>query len=189
MSGITRRIALIVVAIAGVLVLTAAPAAAHDCSSDADCEQTGGYNGAIAVVGGIAAVAAAAAAAVAKTPKGEKTDLAILQVDQNEFDIDAENPAGVTLTGWNVESDGDPLSIARPERVAMDIWITVPPLSGVLVEPDQGTGELVATISVDQDNPTDAEQIELIAHGVWKGKEATETITVRLGGDLELRLY
>jgi hypothetical protein len=187
MIGITRRVALIVAGVVGALVLTAAPAAAHDCSSDADCEQTGGYNGAIAVVGGIAAVAAAAAAAVAKTPKGEKTDLAILQVDKDEIDIDVEHPDVVTLTGWNVESDGDPLSVARPERVAMEIWITVPPPGGVLVQPDQGTGELIATISVDQNNPTDAEQIELVAHGVWKGKEATKTITVRLE-NLQLEL-
>jgi hypothetical protein len=163
--------------------LLAAPASAHDCSSDADCEQTGGYNGAIAVIGGIAAVAAAAAAAVAKTPKGEETDLAILQVDENEFDVDADNPAIVTLTGWNVGADGQPV------RVPMDIWITVPPNCGVVVSPDQGTGELVATIAADVDNPTDEEQVELTANGVWKGKQATETITVRLGGDLELKLY
>jgi hypothetical protein len=183
MSRIARVVALILAPFVGVLVLTATPAAAHDCSSDADCEQTGGYNGAIAVVGGIAAVAAAAAAAVAKTPKGEETDLAILQLDANEFDVDAENSAIVTLTGWNVGGDGQPV------RVPMDIWITVPPACGVVVNPDQGTGELVATISLDADNPTDAEQVELTASGVWKGKQATESITVRLGGDLELKLY
>ena len=70
-----------------------------------------------------------------------------------------------------------------------DSWIDVPTGAGVLVVPEQAEGELVATISVDAAHPSDAEQVELTANGVWKGKQATETITVRLGGDLELRLY
>ncbi len=178
-----RRLTCLIAAVLFCVVVVASPAAAHDCSSDADCEQTGGYNGAIAVVGGIAAVAAAAAAAVAKTPEGKETDLSILQLDANEFDVDGETPATVTLTGWHVGQDN------QQQRVPMTIWITVPAGSGVIVEPEQGEGQLVATIRLDADNPSEAEQAVLTAHGVWKGKEATETITVRLGGDLELRLY
>ncbi len=179
----TRRIGLLVAGILGLLLFSAAPAAAHDCSSDGDCEQTGGYNGAIAVVGGAAAVAAVAAAAVARTPKDKETDLAILQLDANEFDIDSETPAVVTLTGWHVGNDGNAV------RVPMTIWISGAGGSGVTVVPDQGEGTLVATISVDAANPTDADEITLTAHGVWKGNEATETITIRLGGDLELRIF
>ena len=178
-----RRIACLIAAVLLGIVVVASPAAAHDCSSDADCEQTGGYNGAIAIVGGIAAVAAAAAAAVAKTPEGEETDMSILQLDKNDVEVDGEKNDVVTLTGWHVGKDG------QHTRVPMTIWIEVPALSGVVVDPEQGEGQLVATISLDEENPTDAETVELTAHGIWKGKEATETITVRLGGDLELRLY
>jgi hypothetical protein len=178
-----RRLAVVLAAAFAVLVLTPATASAHDCSSDADCEQTGGYNGAIAVVGGVAAVLAAAAAAATRTPKGEETDLAILQLDVNDVEVGPDNPATVTLTGWHVGSDG------QPARVPMTIWIDAPAGCGVTVVPEQGEGLLVATISLDPQSPTDADRIELLAHGVWKGKEATETITVRLGGDLELHLY
>jgi hypothetical protein len=175
--------AVVAVAFVAFVVFGATPAYAHDCSSDSDCEQTGGYNGAIAIVGGVAAVLAAAAAAATRTPKGEETDLAILQLDVNDVEIDSENSATVTLTGWHVGEDG------QPTRVPMTIWIDVPTGAGVLVVPEQAEGELVATISVDAAHPSDAEQVELTANGVWKGKQATETITVRLGGDLELRLY
>ena len=164
------------------VVLSADAAAAHDCSSDADCEQTGGYNGAIAVIGGVAAVAAAAVAAAAHTPPGEKTDLAILQVDSDTVDIDAEHNAQVTLTGWHA-GDGGKLT-----RVAMSIWIDPAPGGGIVVEPAQGESQLVATIRLDETNPTDASEAELLAHGVWDGKEATQMITVRLGGSYELRL-
>lgn len=39
------------------VVATAQPALAHDCSSPADCEQTAGYNAIIALVGGALALA------------------------------------------------------------------------------------------------------------------------------------
>ena len=158
----------------------------------------GGGNGIIVVVGGIAAVAGAAALAVkSRKPKGESVpaaatasavpqtadlDLAILQLDAKEFDINDASPAKVTLTGWNVGTDG------VPTRVPMTIWITAPAGCGVLVVPDHGEGELIATISVDAEQPSTTDQIELTATGVWKGKQISETITVRLGS-LELRLY
>jgi hypothetical protein len=151
----------------------------------------------LVIVGGVGLVAAAAAAAIATKNKNKDKrvvapdsaaakvddDLAILQLDANRFDIDARNPARVTLTGWSASTDG-PLM-----RVPMLLWINVPPGAGVTVEPVQGEGELVATIAVDGDNPSDAELVELVANGVWKGRQMTETITVRLGSDLELRLY
>lgn len=177
------RLAVLFVSAVALVVAVAGPAYAHDCSSDADCEQTGGYNGAIALVGGVAAVAAAAAAAAAHTPKDEDTDLSILQLDVNKLDVDGTTPGIVTLTGWHAGNDGE------PKRVPMTIWIDGHANGGVLVQPDQGEGQLVATITVDENNPGDADQVLLTAHGVWKGNEATETITVRLGGDLELRLY
>jgi hypothetical protein len=179
---VRARLALAGVLAIALVVVGAPPASAHDCSSDSDCEQTGGYNGAIAIVGGVAAVLAAAAAAAARTPKGEETDLSILQLDVNKVDIDAEHDAKVTLTGWHVGEDG------QPKRVPMTIWIEGHEGSGVLVVPAQAEGELIATISIDAAAPTDAEEVQLTANGVWKGKQATETITVRVGGDLELRL-
>ena len=162
-------------------------------------EDGGGGTGIIVVVGGIALVAGAAALAVkSRKPKGESVpatatastapptddlDLAILQLDAKEFDVDDANPATVTLTGWNVGTDG----IAT--RVPMTIWITAPLGCGVLVVPDQGDGELIATISVDAEQPSTTDQVELTATGVWKGKQISETLTVRFGGALELRLY
>ena len=159
----------------------------------------GGGNGIIVVVGGIGFVAAAAALAVkarkpkaasvpatattSPTPQTEDLDLAILQLDANEFDVGADSPAIVTLTGWNVGTDG------VPTRVPMTIWITVPAGGGVLVAPDQGEGQLIATISVDLVEPSTNDQVELTATGVWKGKQISETITVSLGGEFELRLY
>jgi hypothetical protein len=47
----------LLLAIALVLV-SAQPALAHDCSSPADCEQTAGYNAVIALAGGVLALAA-----------------------------------------------------------------------------------------------------------------------------------
>ena len=180
-----RRFVCLITAALSFVVVFASPAAAHDCSSDADCEQTGGYNGAIAVVGGIAAVAAAAVAAVAKTPEGEETDLSILQLDKNEVDIDDETEGVVTLTGWHVGKDG------QPKRVPMTIWIDVPGASGITVTPSNGEGEVVSTIALDENQPPgdDVEQVQLTAHGVWKGKEATETITVRVGGGYRMKIY
>ena len=157
----------------------------------------GGDNTAIVVVGGIALVAAAAlaaskaakkkaasngAAAPTDAPTGQ-LDMAILQIDAKQFDIDSTNPATVTLTGWNVGDDGVPV------HVPMTIWITAPPLCGVLVVPDQADGQLIAVLSVDPTTQSPQTEVELVASGVWKGKQVSETITVRLGGDLELRLY
>jgi hypothetical protein len=71
----------------------------------------------------------------------------------------------------------------------MTIWITVPPGRGVLFAPDQADGQLIATISVDHEHPSDARQVQLAATGVWKGKQVTESINVTRGSALELRLY
>jgi hypothetical protein len=159
------------------------PATADDCSSDLDCEQTGGYNGIIAVVGGTAAVMAAAAAAVAATPREEETDLAIVQVSRDHLEVAPGEPAEVTVTGWHVGKSGSPV------RVGMPVRIDAPPGSGITVTPEAGTGELVASIAVDEAAlPPGTEQVLLTAQGTWKGKEATATVTVRVTGGYHLRL-
>jgi hypothetical protein len=54
-----RRILVLAVALVPlILQLTAMAALGHDCSSQADCEETSGYNGAISVIGGIIAIIA-----------------------------------------------------------------------------------------------------------------------------------
>jgi hypothetical protein len=158
----------------------ASPAAAHDCSSPGDCEETGGYNGIIAIVGGAAAVAAAAAAAVAATPEGEETDLAIVQVSADRIEVAPDEPAELTLTGWHVGPRGT-------SQVAMDLVIVVPPGSGLTVVPTTGTGTLVATVSVEElGEETEA---ELSAQGTWKGRTATATVHVTIGGEYGLRMF
>jgi hypothetical protein len=156
--------------------------------------EDGGGNG-IVVVGGVGLVALAAAAAALKAKNRRKEapvaetansapkvddDIAILQLDAKDFDI-SDSPKTVTLTGWSADTEG------RLSRVPMTIWITVPHGQGVKVAPDQGEGELVATIAVDEEHPSVAPLVELVANGVWKGKQMTETITVRTSS-FELRL-
>jgi hypothetical protein len=163
-------------------------------SSTAAPQDDGGGNG-IVVVGGVGLVALAAAAAAVKAKNKKKEaavaattttaprvedEVAILQLDAKDFDISA-SPKVVTLTGWSADTEG------RLSRVPMTIWITVPPGKGVSVTPAQGDGELVATIAVDEEHPGDAALVELVANGVWKGKQMTETITVRTS-DFEMRL-
>jgi hypothetical protein len=178
------RRALVVVALSfGALVLWSGPAAADNCSSPGDCEETGGYNGIIAFVGGVAAVAAAAAAAVAHTPEGEETDLAMVQVSVDTLDIAAGTPGQLTLTGWHVGGDGQPV------QVGMSLWIEVPPGCGVRVTPTEGTGTLVASVEVDEENmPEDPQPVELGAKGTWDGKDAGVTVTVNIAGEYDLRL-
>lgn len=180
----TRRALLVLVMLGGGIAMWTGTAAAHDCSNPGDCERTGGYNGMIAVVGGAAAVAAAAAAAVANTPEGEETDLAIVQVSTDTLDVAPEEPATLTLTGWHVGGDG------QLRRVAMGLWIEVPPACGLRVTPAEGTGEMVAMVEVDEATlPEDTTEVELVAHGSWDGRQASATVTVNLGGDYDLRLY
>jgi hypothetical protein len=167
--------------LAGFLLLTASPAHAHDCSSPLDCEQTGGYNGIIAVVGGIAAVAAAAAAAAAATPAGEKTDLAIVQVSTDHIEVLPDQPGRVTMTGWHVGEGG------RTTRVPMDLRIDVPPGTGLRVAPLSGVGEIVVEISVEE--YTDTREFQLQAVGTWEGKSANATVHVVIGGEYGLKLY
>ena len=159
-------------------------------------EEDGGSGGnGIVVVGGVGlvALAAAAAAVKAKNNKNETgvaatttnapkvdDDIAILQLDAKDFDISA-SPKTVTLTGWSADTEG------RLSRVPMTIWITVPPGKGLNVTPVQGEGELVATIAVDEEHPSDAALVELVANGAWKGKQMTEMITVHTS-DFEMRL-
>lgn len=165
------------------LALFTGVAGADNCSSPGDCEETGGYNGAIAVVGGAAAVAAAAAAAIAKTPEGEETDLAIVQVSTDRVDIEIGKPADVTLTGWHVGAD------QQLKRVGMALWIEFPPAAGIKVEPASGTGEMTASVSVDEATlPDDTTEVDITAWGDWNGKRASETVTVHIGGELELKL-
>lgn len=169
---------------AALTALLASPASADDCSSPEDCEQTGGYNGAIAVVGGIAAVTAAALAARDATPEGEETDLAIVQVSNDMLFVSPDSPDQVTLTGWHA-GDGGKLT-----RVPMTLWIEVPPAEGVKVTPTQGTGEMLAMVEFDEATFDDTIfEVELVAHGSWDGKEATATITVMLDGDYNLEWF
>lgn len=183
MNALRRALVIVVLAFAA-LVAWSGPAAADNCSSPGDCEETGGYNGIIAVVGGAAAVAAAAAAAVAHTPEGEETDLAIVQVSVDTLDIAVDEPAELTLTGWHVGADG------QLKQVGMALWIEVPPACGVKVTPAEGTGQLTATVEVDEDTlPDEPQPVELQAKGNWDGKEAGATVIVNIGGDYELRLY
>ena len=178
-----RRLLVVTVLAAASMAIGHGSAVADDCSSDLDCEQTGGYNGIIAVVGGTAAVMAAAAAAVAATPKEEDTDLAIVQVSRDTLDVAPSEPAELTITGWHVGRSGSPV------RVAMPVTIDVPPASGVTATPAAGTGELVASIAVDEAAlPAGTEQVVLTARGTWKGKEASATVTVRITGGYHLRL-
>ena len=53
-----RRALLVIVATSGISLALAGAAAAHDCSSPKDCEQTAGYNAVIALTGGVVAVGA-----------------------------------------------------------------------------------------------------------------------------------
>jgi hypothetical protein len=113
-----------------------------------------------AVVGGVAA----AAAAIASTPEGEETDLAIVQVSVDTIDIE--------------------------DRSRRGCGSRVPPASGVKVTSTEGTGQLTATVEVDEDSlPEDPQPVELGAKGRWEGKDAGATVTVQIGGDNELRLY
>jgi hypothetical protein len=185
----TLRRLLVVGALAlGLGVAGAAPAAADNCSGPDDCEQTGGYNGAIAVVGGVAAVAAAAAAA-ANAGNGdadgdsEEDELAIVQVSEDEIDVFFDEPAQLELTGWNAKG-------GKIERVAMDLWIDVPPDSGLLVTPEQGTGQLIAQLTLDEAT-YDPERLEvlIVANGSWEGKQASQDVIVYLWGDDELHLW
>jgi hypothetical protein len=179
-----RRALLVGIVAFGVVVAWSGTAAADNCSSPGDCEETGGYNGIIAVVGGAAAVAAAAAAAIASTPEGEETDLAIVQVSVDTLDIAVDEPGELTLTGWHVGADGN------LERVGMALWVEVPPASGVRVTPTEGSGELTVSVEVDEETmPEEPAPVELQAKGSWDGKEAGATVIVNLGGDYELRLY
>ena len=180
-----RRRLLVVAFLAAAVVLgTGGTAAADDCSSDLDCEQTGGYNGIIAVVGGTAAVMAAAAAAVAATPKEEETDLAIVQVSRDVVDVAPGEPAEVTITGWHVGKSGSPV------RVAMPVSLEAPPGSGITATPGSDTGELISSIAVDEATlPPGTERVLLTARGTWKGKEASATVTVRIIEGYHLRLF
>jgi hypothetical protein len=179
-----RRVLLLLLFATVALIAFADTAAADNCSSPGDCEETGGYNGIIAVVGGAGAVIAAVTAAIANTPEGEETDLAIVQVSTDTLDIDVENPGELTLTGWHVGSDG------QMKQVGMALWIEVPPACGVTVTPTEGTGTFTATVSVDEATlPEEPQPVELQAKGNWDGREAGATVVVNLGGEYELRLY
>lgn len=171
----------ILLGLIGFLIWAAPTAVAHDCSSPEDCEQTGGYNGIIAIVGGLGAVAAAAAAAASATPEGKKTDLAIVQVSTDYVEVRPDAPGRVTMTGWHVGEGG------RTKRVPMDLRIDVPPGTGLLVTPLSGVGEIVVEISVEE--YTETREFQLQAVGTWEGKSANATVRVVIGGEYDLRLY
>lgn len=173
-------VGLLLLGLAGFLIFTAPTAVAHDCSSPEDCEQTGGYNGIIAIVGGIGAVLAAAAAAAAATPVGKKTDLAIVQVSTDYVEVRPDQPGRVTMTGWHVGEGG------RMKRIPMDLRLEVPPGTGLRVVPQSGVGEMVVEISVEE--YTETIEFQLRAVGTWEGKSASATVRVAIGGEYELRI-
>ena len=154
----------------GLIFALASPAAADNCSSPGDCEQTGGYNGVIAVVGGIAAVAAAAAAVAARTPDGADADVGIVQVSDDRIDVTVSQDGEVTLTGWHAGSGG------TYEQVDMPLRIEVPPGCGLVAEPTDGVGELVVRVSLTESS--EEKEVTITASGDWQGQTATAEITV-----------
>lgn len=190
-----RRISLLAAAVGSVgaalvvVVVLASPAAADDCGTPEDCEDTGGYNGIIGVVGGGAAVgaAAAAAAAAAAGPDGiegtaddEEVDLSILQVSENHVVVDRENPAQITLSGWHVGADGE------LRQVGMELHVEVPPGTGLRVAPLSGVATLTVVIELEEE--TVLEQVQIQAVGTHKGRTHMEPITVEIGGDYRLEI-
>lgn len=170
----------LVVGLSFLLLGAASPAAADDCSSPADCEETAGYIGVIAVVGGVAAVAAAAAAAVSNTPEGEETDMGIVQVNPAEIEVSAEHEGRVIVTAWHVGADG------VPKRAGFPLSIEVTGGAPLSVTPSEGEGQLVATVRLTGE-PT-VETAVLVCRGIYKG-EATANVTVRFGDEYELEVY
>jgi hypothetical protein len=166
-------------------------AAADNCSGPADCEQTGGYNTMIAVVGGVGAVIAAVHTALqGKKEGGEGEDgengedggLAIVQVSVDKVEL-GDEPVQVTLTGWNADQKG------QLTQVPMPLSLDVPWGSGVSVTPIQGTGTLVASFSASETGPPEGtESVVVTARGDWEGKSATQEITVTFGGEYRLEL-
>jgi hypothetical protein len=163
-----------------IAVASADVVAADNCSSPGDCEETAGYNGVIAVVGGIAAVAAAAAAAVQHTPPGETTDVGIVQVNPGEIEVSADRNGQVIVTAWHVGESG------VPTRAGFPLSIEVVGDAPLAVAPAQGEGQIIATVSLVGEPATDT--ATLICRGVYKG-EASASVTVRIGGSYELEIY
>jgi hypothetical protein len=166
-------------------------AAADNCSSPLDCEQTGGYNTMIAVVGGAGAVIAAVHAALQSKKDGadelapdgaDQGGLAIVQVSVDRVEL-GDEPVQVTLTGWNADQKG------QVTQVPMPLSIDVPWGQGVSVTPIQGTGTLVATFSASETGPPEGTtQVIVTARGDWEGKSATQPITVTFGDEYRLEL-
>jgi len=175
-----RRLVFVLLAGGALAVGSASAAIADNCSGPGDCEETAGYNGVIAVVGGIAAVAAAAAAAVQNTPPGEKTDMGIVQVNPGEIEVSGDQDGQVIVTAWHVGETG------VPKRAGFPLSIEVVGGAPLSVTPAQGEGQIVATISLVGEPTTDI--ATLICRGIYKG-EASATVTVRLGGGYELEIY
>ena len=162
------------------LLATAVPAAADNCSSPGDCEETAGYTAMIAVVGGIAAVVAAAAALVANAPEGEKVDAGIVQVDTDRVTVTAEEDARLHATAWRVDETG------IPKRAGFPLSIEVPAGAPISVTPTSGAGQLLATIHLVEEPQVD--EIVITVVGTYKG-EVRVPVTVRLGGGLELEIF
>jgi hypothetical protein len=175
-----RRLLLVLVLGGGLAIGTAGVALADNCSGPGDCEETAGYNGVIAVVGGIAAVAAAAAAAVQHTPPGEKTDLGIVQVNPGEIEVGTDQDGQVIVTAWHVGETG------VPKRAGFPLSIEVVGGAPLSVTPAQGDGQIVATVRLVGEPTTDT--ATLICRGIYKG-EASANVTVRLEGGYELEIY
>ncbi|MEY2590676.1 MAG: hypothetical protein QOJ67_2660 [Acidimicrobiaceae bacterium] len=169
-------------------------AAADNCSGPADCEQTGGYNTMIAVVGGAGAVIAAVHTALQSKKdgeaglggedgeQGEGSGLAIVQVSVDRVEL-GDQPVQVTLTGWNADEKG------QVTQVPMPLSLDVPWGSGVSVTPIQGTGTLVASFTASETGPPEGtESVVVTARGDWEGKSATQPITVTFGDEYRLEL-
>lgn len=175
-----RRLLFVLVCGGALAIGTAGVAVADNCSGPGDCEETAGYNGVIAVVGGIAAVAAAAAAAVQRTPPGEKTDVGIVQVNPGEIEVNPDQDGQVMVTAWHVGESG------VPKRAGFPLSIEVVGGAPLSVTPAQGDGQIIATVRLIGEPTTDT--ATLICRGIYKG-EASANVTVRLGGGYELEIY
>ena len=199
---IARGVVALLTAVCFNLSIGAGVAAADNCSGPADCEQTGGYNTMIAVVGGVGAVIAAVHTALQGRNAlggedgaggedgtggdggrdGEKGGLAIVQVSIDKVEL-GDQPVQVTLTGWNADQKGE------LTQVPMPLSLDVPWGSGVSVTPIQGTGTLVASFTASETGPPEGtEEVIVTARGDWEGKSATQTITVTFGDEYRLEL-
>jgi len=164
------------------LVFVAAPAFADDCGNPSDCEETGGFIGITAVVGGVGAVAAAAAAALANADAepGEELEFAIVQVSTDRVEVAKDLPGTFDVTAWIATEAG--------QRRAPEIPLTVhvPPMPGLTVSPAVGSGEMHVEVAVDE--TAENGEVPVVVSGEYKGRRAQQTVTIVIGGEYVLEV-